>query len=102
MQTYETFEKDLQKYTQYESAVLEALLERVPDRDAATREIVLMVRSLFFTSETSGHLHPCLHLDTLLGQHVLYNLSAETSHHTDGECGEKSRDRHRRMVVFGR
>ncbi len=43
MQTYETFEKDLMKYTQYEAAVLEALLDRVPEEEAATRDIVLMV-----------------------------------------------------------
>lgn len=43
MQTYETFEKDLQKYTQYEEAVLEALLDRVPEQEASTRETILMV-----------------------------------------------------------
>ncbi|BDA41363.1 Protein arginine N-methyltransferase 5 [Coccomyxa sp. Obi] len=43
MQTYETFEKDLQKYTQYEEAVLAALLDRIPEDEAATRDIVLMV-----------------------------------------------------------
>lgn len=45
MQTYETFEKDLMKYTQYEAAVLEALLDRVPEEEAGTREIVLMVHA---------------------------------------------------------
>ena len=45
MQTYETFEKDLMKYTQYEAAVLEALLDRVSEEEAGTRKIVLMVHS---------------------------------------------------------
>lgn len=45
MQTYETFEKDLQKYTQYEEAVLSALLDRVPESEATTRETVLMART---------------------------------------------------------
>ncbi len=44
LQTYETFEKDERKYLQYEEAVLEALLDRVPKAEAATRETVLMVR----------------------------------------------------------
>ncbi len=45
MQTYETFEKDLQKYTQYEEAVLAALLDRMPEDEAATRDTVLMART---------------------------------------------------------
>ena len=43
LQTYETFERDLTKYHQYEAAVLAALRDRVPDAEAATRETVLMV-----------------------------------------------------------
>ena len=43
LQTYETFEKDTTKYSQYEEAVLAALLDRVPDAEAAARETVLMV-----------------------------------------------------------
>ena len=46
LQTYETFEKDTTKYSQYEEAVLAALLDRVPDAEAATRETVLMVAPL--------------------------------------------------------
>ena len=46
LQTYETFEKDTTKYSQYEEAVLAALLDRVPDAEAATRETVLMVPPL--------------------------------------------------------
>ena len=44
LQTYETFEKDLTKYAQYEEAVLAALRDRVPEAEAGTRESVLMVR----------------------------------------------------------
>lgn len=63
LQTYETFEKDDQKYLQYEEAVLEALLDRIPEAEAATRENVLVVcpgyqiqiaELLFRTSITSS------------------------------------------------
>jgi hypothetical protein len=53
LQTYETFEKDVQKYAQYEEAVLQALLDRVPEAEASTRETVLMVR------DCSWPLHRC-------------------------------------------
>ena len=42
-QTYETFERDTKKYTAYEEAVVAALLDRVPQAEAATRTTVLMV-----------------------------------------------------------
>ncbi|KAL3689090.1 hypothetical protein R1sor_015399 [Riccia sorocarpa] len=42
-QTYETFEKDSTKYSQYQKAVHAALLDRVPDRLVATTTTVLMV-----------------------------------------------------------
>ncbi|KAJ6811382.1 protein arginine N-methyltransferase 5 isoform X1 [Iris pallida] len=42
-QTYETFEKDTVKYSQYQRAVCEALLDRVPDERASTTRTVLMV-----------------------------------------------------------
>ncbi|XP_047327783.1 protein arginine N-methyltransferase 1.5 [Impatiens glandulifera] len=42
-QTYETFEKDTVKYTQYQKAVAKALLDRVPDEDTSTVTTVLMV-----------------------------------------------------------
>ncbi|XP_020245185.1 protein arginine N-methyltransferase 5 isoform X2 [Asparagus officinalis] len=42
-QTYETFEKDTMKYTQYQRAVSKALLDRVPDEEASTSRTVLMV-----------------------------------------------------------
>ncbi|KAJ3698660.1 hypothetical protein LUZ61_002365 [Rhynchospora tenuis] len=42
-QTYETFEKDTVKYTQYQRAVSKALLDRVPDETASTTTTVLMV-----------------------------------------------------------
>ncbi|BBN09504.1 type II protein arginine methyltransferase [Marchantia polymorpha subsp. ruderalis] len=42
-QTYETFEKDSTKYSQYQKAVRAALLDRVPDRKVATTTTVLMV-----------------------------------------------------------
>lgn len=42
-QTYETFEKDTVKYTQYQRAVCRALLDRVPDKEALTTKTVLMV-----------------------------------------------------------
>ena len=45
LQTYETFERDTPKYTAYEEAVHDALLDRVPQSEAATRTTVLMVRS---------------------------------------------------------
>lgn len=44
LQTYETFERDTPKYTAYEQAIHDALLDRVPPAEAATRTIVLMVR----------------------------------------------------------
>lgn len=42
-QTYETFENDATKYKVYGEAVRRALLDRVPDGDAATTVTVLMV-----------------------------------------------------------
>lgn len=45
LQTYETFERDTPKYTAYEEAVHDALLDRVPQSEAATTTTVLMVRS---------------------------------------------------------
>ncbi|KAG0451442.1 hypothetical protein HPP92_026247 [Vanilla planifolia] len=42
-QTYETFEKDTVKYTQYQRAVCQALLDRVPYEHASTSQTVLMV-----------------------------------------------------------
>ncbi|XP_068642321.1 protein arginine N-methyltransferase 5-like [Aristolochia californica] len=42
-QTYETFEKDTVKYSQYQRAVHKALLDRVPDEKASTVTTVLMV-----------------------------------------------------------
>ncbi|KAK9820236.1 hypothetical protein WJX72_007776 [[Myrmecia] bisecta] len=42
-QTYETFEKDAAKYIAYENAVHAALLDRVPEPEASTRETLLMV-----------------------------------------------------------
>ena len=42
-QTYETFERDTNKYLAYEEAVHAALLDRVPEVEAATRTTVLMV-----------------------------------------------------------
>lgn len=42
-QTYETFEKDTVKYSQYQRAVSKALLDRVPDEKASTTVTVLMV-----------------------------------------------------------
>lgn len=43
LQTYETFERDTPKYTAYEEAVHDALLDRVPQSEAATTTTVLMV-----------------------------------------------------------
>ena len=45
LQTYETFERDMPKYAAYERAVHDALLDRVPQSEAATRTTVLMVRA---------------------------------------------------------
>lgn len=42
-QTYEIFEKDTVKYSQYQRAVCKALLDRVPDEEASTSRTVLMV-----------------------------------------------------------
>ncbi|CAD5184249.1 protein arginine N-methyltransferase 5-like [Musa acuminata AAA Group] len=42
-QTYETFEKDIVKYSQYQRAVCKALIDRVPDENASTKIMVLMV-----------------------------------------------------------
>ncbi|PKA57891.1 Protein arginine N-methyltransferase 5 [Apostasia shenzhenica] len=42
-QTYETFEKDTVKYSQYQRAICEALLDRVFDEQASTSTSVLMV-----------------------------------------------------------
>ncbi|KAF8685978.1 hypothetical protein HU200_043904 [Digitaria exilis] len=42
-QTYETFEKDVVKYTQYQRAVAKALIDRVSDDAVSTTRTVLMV-----------------------------------------------------------
>ncbi|XP_038710078.1 protein arginine N-methyltransferase 1.5 isoform X2 [Tripterygium wilfordii] len=42
-QTYETFEKDSMKYIQYQRAICKALVDRVPDNEAAVLTTVLMV-----------------------------------------------------------
>ncbi|OAY67846.1 Protein arginine N-methyltransferase 5 [Ananas comosus] len=42
-QTYETFEKDTVKYSQYQRAISKALVDRVPDEAASTTKTVLMV-----------------------------------------------------------
>ncbi|KAI6701822.1 hypothetical protein NL676_010958 [Syzygium grande] len=42
-QTYETFEKDTVKYTQYQRAISQALIDRVPDEKASVITTVLMV-----------------------------------------------------------
>eukprot|EP00271_Cylindrocystis_brebissonii_P015961 TRINITY_DN39061_c0_g1_i1.p1 TRINITY_DN39061_c0_g1~~TRINITY_DN39061_c0_g1_i1.p1 ORF type:complete len:675 (-),score=92.30 TRINITY_DN39061_c0_g1_i1:75-2099(-) len=42
-QTYETFEKDATKYSQYQMAVKAALLDRVSTEEADSRTVVLMV-----------------------------------------------------------
>ncbi|KAI3470085.1 hypothetical protein Pfo_026748 [Paulownia fortunei] len=42
-QTYETFEKDTVKYSQYQRAVAKALVDRVPDENASRVTTVLMV-----------------------------------------------------------
>eukprot|EP00850_Spirogloea_muscicola_P017646 SM000154S01381 [mRNA] locus=s154:56254:62451:- [translate_table: standard] len=42
-QTYETFEKDAKKYSQYQQAVHQALLDKVSDADSANTTLVLMV-----------------------------------------------------------
>lgn len=42
-QTYEIFEKDTVKYSQYQRAVAKALVDRVPDEDASRVTAVLMV-----------------------------------------------------------
>ncbi|GKA22946.1 protein arginine N-methyltransferase 1.5 [Tanacetum coccineum] len=42
-QTYETFEKDIVKYIQYQRAVSKALMDRIPDDMASTTTAVLMV-----------------------------------------------------------
>ncbi|XP_073315175.1 protein arginine N-methyltransferase 1.5 isoform X1 [Primulina huaijiensis] len=42
-QTYETFEKDTVKYSQYQRAIAKALVDRVPDENASAVTTVLMV-----------------------------------------------------------
>ncbi|KAJ1420140.1 S-adenosyl-L-methionine-dependent methyltransferase [Sesbania bispinosa] len=42
-QTYETFEKDAVKYIQYQRAISKALLDRIPDEEASSKTVVLMV-----------------------------------------------------------
>ncbi|CAM8967572.1 unnamed protein product [Rhodiola kirilowii] len=42
-QTYETFEKDTVKYSQYQTAIAKALVDRVPDEKASLLTTVLMV-----------------------------------------------------------
>jgi hypothetical protein len=59
LQTYETFERDLTKYTQYEEAVLACLRERVPEAEAASRETVLMVWGCLPELPVPGAFVPC-------------------------------------------
>ena len=62
LQTYETFERDTPKYTAYEEAIHDALLDRVPQSEAATRTTVLMVRSDVLLPESTKcgpHAYSC-------------------------------------------
>jgi len=43
--TYETFERDGQKYSQYQLAIAAALRDRVPDTDVAATEVHLEHRT---------------------------------------------------------
>lgn len=42
-QTYEIFEKDPVKYSQYQKAIYYALLDRIPPEEKETKEVILMV-----------------------------------------------------------
>lgn len=59
LQTYETFERDSPKYTAYEEAMHDALLDKVPQSEAASRTIVLMVRFCPPNSEQWSCTMPC-------------------------------------------
>ena len=41
--TYEVFEKDPIKYTEYKKAIYRALVDRITDEEAKTKTLVLMV-----------------------------------------------------------
>jgi protein arginine N-methyltransferase 5 len=59
LQTYETFERDSPKYTAYEEAMHDALLDKVPQSEAATRTVVLMVRPFPPNSQQWSCTMPC-------------------------------------------
>ena len=59
LQTYETFERDSPKYTAYEEAMHDALLDRVSQSEAATRTTVLMVRLRPPNSQQRSCTMPC-------------------------------------------
>jgi protein arginine N-methyltransferase 5 len=54
-QTYETFEKDVTKYTCYQAAVHAALLDRVPDDKADETFTTLMVVGAGALTELFGY-----------------------------------------------
>ena len=41
--TYEVFEKDPVKYREYQNAIYRALIDRVPEEEAKTKEVLIMV-----------------------------------------------------------
>ena len=41
--TYEVFEKDPVKYSEYQKAIHLALIDRVPETEAKTKEVLIMV-----------------------------------------------------------
>ncbi|MFS7962729.1 putative methyltransferase [Helianthus anomalus] len=43
VQTYETFEKDSVKYIQYQRAVSKALVDRIPNENASTTTVLMVV-----------------------------------------------------------
>lgn len=53
--TYETFERDGQKYSQYQLAVEAALRDRVPDSQASFREVLLPPRGRSPFSHVLSH-----------------------------------------------
>ncbi|GJP70683.1 hypothetical protein CLOP_g1590 [Closterium sp. NIES-67] len=54
-QTYETFEKDATKYSQYQKAVYAALMDRVPDSEAESSTVVLWL----WGRQRAQSEHPC-------------------------------------------
>ncbi|MFS7964483.1 putative methyltransferase [Helianthus anomalus] len=42
-QTYETFEKDNVKYIQYQRAVSKSLVDRIPDENASTTTVLMVI-----------------------------------------------------------